>query len=124
MVEDVVFETSNNVGAELGAADADLAHVEIESATGPDLHGSPESSTLIELAPVSARINTYPPSEFSIDGIEVGSTWWTGELIPGLHTIEMTSIIDGRVQQTEVTVRANSDYAFCWQFDTAGPCPR
>lgn len=77
----------------------------------------------VVLDPVSYRINTIPPSTISIDGAAAGSTYWSGELTPGNHSLRMTSN-DGRVQQTTITVSANNNSPFCWQFDLEGPCPR
>jgi serine/threonine protein kinase len=121
--EDVVAEPSDNQAVELDPVNDDNDNQEDETTAVQGDSGSLDTSAPIDMGPVNARINTRPLSQLSIDGEDVGSTSWSGELSPGEHTLEMTAR-DGRVHQTEITVISDTEYTLCWDFDSEGPCSR
>ena len=121
--EESSSERSENQAAEPDPTTSDGAGIEADNNPVIADSGAVDTSTPIELFPVRVRINTVPASDLSIDGENVGYTRWSGELMPGEHTVEMTAD-DGRAQQTVITVSDGEEYTFCWNFDLEGPCTR
>jgi serine/threonine protein kinase len=83
----------------------------------------PKAARAVVHAPVSAMINTLPAGTIFIDGVAKGPTWFQGSIQPGTHKLTMKAN-DGRTATTNITVRPNKTFRFCWSFDAGGPCPR
>jgi|GEM_PF-2018894 len=135
IAETEVLETAQNSlegGQAIGEAVQGSQSVEVEveperltldiDEQGSD-SGEPDNADVEDLIPLGARIYTVPPSKLSIDGEDVGSTPWVGELAAGEYSLIMTSR-EGQVQETDISVTGDGEYNLCWSFETEGPCLR
>jgi len=68
-------------------------------------------------------VNARPPSTLSIDGVDMGSTHWVGELPPGPHRVELVTG-DGRRVTRTVNVYAAHTAKLCWDFGLGAECPK
>jgi len=98
-----------------------------EVAELPPADSAPELALAVadaprEPLPVDAWIHSLPWSELSIDGVPIGRTPWSGELMPGEYRVRLV-LPDGREKVTDLAVHPESRTRFCWDFAQEETCP-
>jgi hypothetical protein len=68
-------------------------------------------------------VNAIPSARVSVDGVDRGSTPWSGAISVGRHEVALTGL-DGDPTRRTIAVFADHESKLCWDMAQQTECPR